>query len=120
MTANGNYVTKQSAGVYSTEPPAKPFAPKDPKIYQAAIDADRGPDTTEHADGAATIETYTVMHDRKGPSYAILFGRLQDGTRFIANTPEDPDLLQEMVERDFIGARGLVASDGERNIFTPH
>ncbi|MGI9424666.1 MAG: acetyl-CoA acetyltransferase [Hyphomicrobiaceae bacterium] len=119
VTANGNYVTKQSAGIYTTDPPTRPFAPRDPKLYQAAIDADKGPQTTEQPNGPATIETYTVMHDRKGPSYAILFGRLQDGTRFIANTPEDPDLLREMVDRDFIGAPGTVTSDSERSTFKP-
>ncbi|MEQ9125495.1 MAG: acetyl-CoA acetyltransferase [Alphaproteobacteria bacterium] len=120
VTANGNYVTKQSAGIYSTEPPAKPFAPKDPKVYQARIDADKGPETTETPTGAATIETYTVMHDRKGPSFAILFGRLQDGRRFIANTPDDPALLAEMTRRDYLKAPGKVAvgEDG-RAIFTP-
>lgn len=120
VTANGNYVTKQSAGVYSTEAPSKAFAPKDPKIYQAEIDADKGPATTEQASGPATIETYTVMHDRSGPSYGILFGRLEDGTRFIANTPEEGALLQEMTERDYVGARGRVENlaDG-RNEFRP-
>lgn len=120
VTANGNYVTKQSAGIYSTAPADKPFAPKDPKTYQAQIDADTGPATTETADGPATIETYTVMHDRKGPSYAILYGRLDDGTRFIANTPEDSALLSDMASTDYMGAKGRVspAEDG-RNIFVP-
>ncbi len=119
VTANGNYVTKQSAGIYSTEPPAKPFAPKDPAIYQAEIDRDRGPAVAEAASGPATIETYTVMHERKGPAYAILFGRLADGRRFIANTPEDKGLLQEMVERDFLGAEGRVSHSDGRNVFVP-
>lgn len=120
VTANGNYVTKQSAGVYSTEAPDKPFAPRDPKIYQAVIDADKGVEAVETAQGAATIETYTVMHDRKGPSFGILFGRLGDGRRFIANTPDDSGLLAEMSEKDFVGAPGKVATaeDG-RNVFTP-
>ncbi|MEM9359675.1 MAG: hypothetical protein AAGB04_26105, partial [Pseudomonadota bacterium] len=63
---------------------------------------------------------YTVMHDRSGPSYGILFGRLEDGTRFIANTPEEGALLQEMTERDYVGARGRVQNlaDG-RNEFRP-
>ena len=52
------------------------------------------------------MEIYTVMHDRKGPSHAILFGRLGDSRRFIANTPEDAGLLRDMVERDMIGAGG--------------
>ncbi len=120
VTANGNYVTKQSAGVYATTPTERPFAPKDPKIYQAKIDADKGPSTTEQASGAATIETYTVMHDRNGPSYAILYGRLGDGTRFIANTPEDEALLAEMTETDYVGAAGKVApADDGRNVFVP-
>jgi acetyl-CoA C-acetyltransferase len=119
VTANGNYVTKQSAGIYATEPPAKPFAPKDPAHYQREIDADKGPPVAELANGPASVETYTVMHDRKGPSYAILFGRLGDGRRFIANTPPDGNLLREMVERDMLGAAGKVRHEDGRNIFTP-
>ena len=119
VTANGNYVTKQSAGIYSTEPPSQPFVPKDPKIYQAEIDADKGPRVIESADGAAAIETYTVMHDRQGPSYSILFGRLEDGSRFIANTPEDAALLRDMTERDYVGVTGRVQSMDERNVFVP-
>jgi acetyl-CoA C-acetyltransferase len=119
VSGNGNYVTKQSGGIYSTEPADKPFAPKDPKIYQAEIDADKGPAVTEHANGAATIETYTVMHDRKGPSFGILFGRLEDGSRFIANTPEDLELLAEMSKKDYLGASGQVKSADGLNVFTP-
>jgi acetyl-CoA C-acetyltransferase len=119
VTANGNYVTKQSAGIYSMRPATKSFAPKNPATYQAAIDRDKGAVVAEAADGSATVETYTVMHDRKGPSYAILFGRLGDGRRFIANTPEDPRLLQEMVDHDLIGKAGRVRHDSGRNIFAP-
>lgn len=113
ITANGNYVTKQSAGIYSTTPTEKPFKPKDPKVYQAKIDADKGPATTEAPSGKATIETYEVMHDRKGPSYAILFGRQPDGTRFIANTPDDTALLEEMTKRDYLGVDGAVATNDD-------
>ena len=120
VTANGNYVTKQSAGVYSTEPTTKPFQPKDPKIYQAEINAGKGPDVTETPSGAANVETYAVMHDRKGPSFAILFGRQSDGRRFIANTPDDPTLLADMCSRDYLGAGGNVSvGDDGVAIFTP-
>ena len=112
-------MTKQSAGIYSTDPPTKPFAPKDPGLYQHEIDADKGPPVAENANGPAAVETYTVMHDRKGPSYAILFGRLGDGRRFIANTPEDAGLLREMVERDMIGAGGRATHHNGRNLFLP-
>lgn len=120
VTANGNYVTKQSAGVYSTEPTTRPFKPKDPKTYQAEINALKGPDVTETPSGAANVETYAVMHDRKGPSFAILFGRQGDGRRFIANTPDDPALLADMCSRDYLGASGNVSvGDDGIAIFTP-
>ena len=120
ITANGNYVTKQSAGIYSTTPTEKIFKPKDPEIYQAKINNDKGPTLTESPSGSATIETYSVMHDRKGPSYAILFGRQKDGTRFIANVPEDPGLLADMVKNDYLGAPGKISVDAENKaIFKP-
>jgi acetyl-CoA C-acetyltransferase len=119
VTANGNYVTKQSAGIYSTAPPSKPFAPKDPAIYQAAINADKGPPVVEAPTGKGTVETYTVMHDRKGPSYAILFARDAQGRRFIANTPDDQALLRDMTERDYLGVGGTVTSSSGLNIFKP-
>ena len=119
VSGNGNYITKQSGGIYSTEPADKPFAPRDPKIYQAEIDAAKGPAVTEEANGAGTIETYTVMHDRKGPSFGILFGRLADGSRFIANPPEDVGLLAQMSAEDYLGATGKVKSADGVNVFTP-
>jgi acetyl-CoA C-acetyltransferase len=119
VTANGNYVTKQSAGIYSTIPPERAFAPRDPASYQAGIDADRGPVVAEIAEGDGTIETYTVMHERKGPAYSILFGRLGDGRRFMANTPDDPALLADMTGRDYLGAKGRVQHTDGVNIFVP-
>jgi acetyl-CoA C-acetyltransferase len=59
------------------------------------------------------------MHDRKGPSYAILFGRMPDGSGFIANTPDDTRLLQDMVDHDAIGLCGRVTNDKGRNLFVP-
>ena len=119
VTANGNYITKQSAGIYSTEPTEKEFITKDPSIYQAEINSQKGPSVTEFANGNATIETYTIMHDRKGPSFGILFGRLADRSRFIANTPEDNGLMSKMTLEDYLGASGKVKSVDGLNIFTP-
>jgi acetyl-CoA C-acetyltransferase len=119
VTANGNYVTKHSAGIYSTDQPSKLFAPVDPARYQVALDAIAHPAFTDLAEGPASIETYTVMNERSGPSSAILMARLDNGSRFIANTPADPDLLAEMQHIDFIGRVGRVSHDGTRNVFTP-
>ncbi len=119
VTSCGNYVTKEAVGIYSTDAPEKPFAPKDPATYQAALNADKGRVSIEAANGAAKIETYTVMHDRAGPSYAIIMAVLEDGSRCIANTREDPELLADLVANDYMGVRGTVAHSDRLNIFTP-
>jgi len=119
VTANGNYVTKHSAGIYSTDMPEKVFAPADPATYQAELDQVPHPPFTDLAEGAAEVETYTVMHDRKGPTWGLLFGRLDDGTRFIANTTDDQDLLADMIGTDWLGRKGRVGNDGRKNVFHP-
>ena len=119
VTANGNYLTKHSAGIYSTEAPAKPFAPANPALLQAELDALPRPALAELAEGSATVESYTVAHDGKGPSHAVVVGRLDDGTRFIANTPPDAALWAEMETADFLGRPGQVRHDGRINCFTP-
>jgi len=119
VTANGNYLTKHSAGIYSTEAPARPFAPADPAVLQAELNAMPKPPLADLADGAAQVETYTVTHDGKGPNGALVIGRLDDGTRFIANTAPDAVLWAEMETEDFLGRRGQVSNDGRVNLFAP-
>ena len=74
---------------------------------------------TRYRNGNARIETYTVMHDRSGPSFGILFGRRDDGARFIANTPDDRDLLTAMTTEEFLNAPGRVENRDGVNVFTP-
>ena len=119
VTANGNYLTKHSAGVYSTRPPERAFAPADPAHLQAELDALPHPRFQPLADGAARVETWTVMHDARGPSGAIVIGRLADGARFLANTPTDAGLLAELQTQDQLGRAGRVQNDGQRNTFVP-
>jgi acetyl-CoA C-acetyltransferase len=121
VTANGNYVTKHSFGVYSTTAPAGPWRREAPALLQARLDALPKAPFTETPQGAATIETYTVMHGKAGPEFAVVFGRLRaTGQRFIANLPDGPAGLWELQNRDSLGRPGQVhrAADG-RNIFIP-
>jgi acetyl-CoA C-acetyltransferase len=119
VTANGNYITKHSAGIYGTEPPQRPFRPRDPALDQAQLDQIPHPPFVALAEGTASVETYTVMHSQKGPESAIVIGRLDDGTRFMANTEPDAALLQAMQTEDFLGRPGRVRHDGRRNLFAP-
>jgi len=120
ITANGNYITKQSIGIYCSEEPMKNFFVKDPNLYQKHIDKLNAPKVTSNPNGNATIETYTVINDRKGPSFSILFGRMDDGSRFIANTPKSKSLLIDMMSNDYLDVKGTVLSNNKLNTFIPN
>jgi acetyl-CoA C-acetyltransferase len=119
VTANGNYVTKHSAGIYSTTPTEGTWTREDPKKFQAELDALPRQLVETAPKGAAKIETYTVTFNGKTPQLGVIFGRLENGNRFVANIPSDPGLLQEMISKDQLGRPGTVADAGTRNIFTP-
>ena len=88
-------------------------------LFCSEINSKKGPVFTEFANGNAIIETYTIMHDRAGPSFGILFGRLSDGSRFIANTPNDKYLMSVMTSEEYLGKSGQVKNIEDINIFTP-
>jgi acetyl-CoA C-acetyltransferase len=120
VTALGWYITTHAVGVYGTAPSENGWRRPDAEADQREIDAAPHPQLAERPDGPATIETYTVVHDREGePDYAIVIGRLEDGSRFIANTAQDRSLLETMVDTEMIGVAGNVRHDNasEKNIF---
>jgi acetyl-CoA C-acetyltransferase len=119
VNANGWFITKHSLGIYSTTPVKTPWRREDPAGYQDEVLDQVVPPFTETPGGPATIETYTVLHGREGPERGLVIGRLANGTRFIANTPDDPQTLQSMVTRDMLGAPGSVSSREGMNVFTP-
>jgi acetyl-CoA C-acetyltransferase len=119
VTGNGWYLTKQSTGIYSTTPPSRPFEREDPAILQRQIDALPHPEIIETPQGRGVIETYTVVHKREGPFLGIVVGRDANGRRFVANTPNDPQMLAAMEASEQIGRTGTVTQAGELNIFTP-
>ncbi len=119
VTANGWYVTKHSLGIYSTTPVRGAWQREDPKTYQRDIDAMPHPEVEAKPGGEGTIETYTVMHDRGGPKMGIVIGRLGNGKRFLAHTPNDPATLNDLMEREALGRRGTVAPSDKTNLFVP-
>lgn len=116
-TGNGWYVTKHSAGIYSTAPVEGPWVREDPKAYQKDIDAMLHPAVVEKPRGRAKIETYTVVTDRKGKRFGIVVGRLDDGKRFLANTPDDDVTLGRMMREEMLGRSGDVTSGEQTNLF---
>ena len=91
VTANGNYLTKHSAGLYSTEPTKGPWRREDPKKFQAELDARPKQSVNTAPSGTGTIETYCVAYGKDAPERGYIFGRLDgSGERFVAMTPGGP------------------------------
>jgi acetyl-CoA C-acetyltransferase len=117
VTALGWYITKHAAGIYSARPKDGDWYRPDMSADQEEIDAMSRPVLAEQANGTATIETYTVMHDREGkPDYAIVIGLIEDGRRFISNAAGD---LEAMTKREMVGVSGRVRHDeaSGKNVF---
>jgi acetyl-CoA C-acetyltransferase len=107
--ANGGILSKYSVGVYSTTPGE--WAPDRSRGLQDEIAGRPTVSVTEHADGPAQIETYTVRYDG-GRRTGVIVGRLEaDDSRFLANTVNgDDELVALLGESDPIGARISVRS----------
>ncbi len=106
--ANGGYATKHACAVYGTEPPARAFRRVD---VQDEIDEYPTREVDERPEGRATVESFTVMHDRQGPQQALLTALMPDGRRALASSA-DPDLMAAMVEQEFVGAHCHLRPDG--------
>lgn len=120
VTANGNYVTKHSFGVYSTTPFQGSWQRESPGVLQSQLDALPNAHLVERASGPATIETYTIMHGKSGPEFAVVIGRLnENGNRFLANTPPDPAILNDLQESESLARPGTVHNHEGQNIFVP-
>lgn len=121
VTALGWYLTKHAVGIYGGTPPSRPFALADVAARQKLLDAAPAPELVERPPaGPATVETYTVVHDRDGaPHRGIVIGRLPDGRRFLANLPRERGLLEAFESRERIGTAGRVVAGDEVNLFEP-
>jgi acetyl-CoA C-acetyltransferase len=117
VTASGWYLSKHAVGVYSTQAP-------DPDRRSEPVHRREDPapsiELALEAEGPASIETYTVLFGRDGsPTQGIVVGRLEDGRRFLANTPEDPGLAEALAASEAIGLEGVVSHAGGVNLFDP-
>ena len=120
VTANGNYLTKHSAGLYSTEPVLGPWRREDPKKLQAELDARPRQPVNTQPSGTGTIETYCVAYGKDAPERGWIIGRLDgSGERFVAATDNEPALLADMLTSEQLGRKVLVSNKDSRNVFRP-
>ena len=123
VTGNGWYLTKHSAAIISRQPAPSGHVPSAAPATDATRTSWTAPPVQlrTEASGAATVETYTIAHDRDGsPARGIIIGRLTEtNERFLANTPPDPELLASLEKIELIGTQGIVHHRDGGNIYTP-
>lgn len=115
VAANGGILSKHSVGIYTTTPTA--WRAERTAAARAELDAAPTVRSVYHADGRATVESCAVRFERDGSAVAIVVGRLDDGSRFLANVLEqDSELIDALTgDSEPIGRHVFVRSTADGN-----
>jgi acetyl-CoA C-acetyltransferase len=113
--ANGGYATKHAFGVYATTPHPQGFRHESPQKQVDSLPR-RVVATAIEAQGSATVEAYSVMHDRDGaPEKVRASVLLADGRRAWA-TSTDTQLGQDMCLNEWVGKTVTLDATGDIKI----
>jgi acetyl-CoA C-acetyltransferase len=118
----GMSATKHAMAALSTD--ARRIAASDGRSSVLTLPKDQleGPPLVDAPDGAAEIESYTVTFNRdNAPEKSMLYLRLPDGRRSVANGEKDDALFRLLLDVEGVGVRGRVTpgKDKEPNVFRP-
>ena len=110
--ANGGYATKHAFGVYATEPPTAGFRHDSP---QSQIDAlpRRELALGDDAAGEATIEAFTVMHDRAGRPERLIASTIRNDGRRAWIVSDDSNVASAYAQGEHVGNRVRLRRSGE-------
>ena len=126
ITANGGFLSKHAAGIYSCAPylsaraaPQRWEGRANSAELQSGLDAGAECIVDETPTGRGVVQTYTVTYNAKGMYRAMVIGELHaTGHRFVAIS-EDPALMTTMEAKDMLGAAINVHTDDRgRGIFS--
>lgn len=117
VTGVGWYLTKHSAGLYSTVPPRGGFVRVDPARVQAEVDSLPRRTPTGRYEGDAEVEATAVAWSRDDePELGIVSLIVPSGARVLANS-EDSGVLRSMTTEAWEGRRVRVrAADGTNGL----
>jgi acetyl-CoA C-acetyltransferase len=97
VTGNGGFITKQATTLLSSSPPEHEF-----RLGSAQVEVDALPRRAVADDGPGVVETYTVTHDKAGPTRGVIAALLPDDRRAWGIVTE-PAALAELLTTDPIG-----------------
>jgi acetyl-CoA C-acetyltransferase len=107
--ANGGYATKHSFGIYSTTPPTDSFMWGSP---QPEIDSLPKRELLTNTETDATIEAYSVMHDRDGAPTVVRAALLTKTDQRIWAVSNDLQTAQHMCHGEWVGTPAHITADG--------
>lgn len=117
ILANGGFMSKEAAGVYSALPPRE-WAPVSSAAIAQQIAADPVPQLID-GPAAATIDSYTVAFKQGTPQRGYVIGTTPSGARILAATArDDAATLAALLADDPLGRTAQIAHDGRANIIT--
>jgi acetyl-CoA C-acetyltransferase len=120
VVANGGFNTKQSIGVYGSQPPKIPWGTRNDSEIQNSILEKELPEPVEKANGKIKIDGYSIVYERTGEAKrGVVVGTLENGIRSIAIVLE-PELLSTFETQELVGKFCTVSydSNSDRNIIT--
>jgi acetyl-CoA C-acetyltransferase len=108
-TANGGYTTEHAVLVMSTNAPASGgYTHSEP---QSEVDALPFVELDDDWIGVVTIEGATVVHDRNGPTHALVAARTPAGNRTWGSST-DPAFMNTIENDEIVGMLALRSSTG--------
>ena len=116
-TALGWFMHKYAVGLYGVTPNGADLSGADLED-EAHAEAGAGPVAiAAEANGQGTLETYTVIYDRQQqPARALMYGRLDDGRRFVANSDGSAASFAALSGENQVGRQVRVRAAGGLNI----
>jgi acetyl-CoA C-acetyltransferase len=116
VVANGGYNTKESVGIYGSEPPVIPWGTLKDQEVQETILENALPEPVENANGKLAIEGYSIMYSRFGqPERAIFIGTLQNGERTLAIIKSGSKINHNLEEQELVGKTCTIEYDPQED-----
>jgi acetyl-CoA C-acetyltransferase len=107
VSSVGGFFSKHAFGVYASRPPERPFQFEDVADRVAGLP---GRSCDREYLGDATVESYSVSHDRSGPTHGIVACRTPDDARTWART-SDPDAMARLLAEELVGEPARIEAD---------
>lgn len=117
VLANGGFLSKEAAGIYSTEP-AQNWQPRKDEAGQCEIDQASAPALlAENCE--AVVETYTVTYKNGRPSRGYVIASNERGRVLARVRTGHRATMISLAEKDPIGARVRIVHEGGVNFLEP-